>query len=115
MSSFRRSSSDGGRDSTRQDTSPRGKPNLAQGRPTKTLTQTVKLEEIVAVKKLGSGGYGEVIMVRDGLTRMLYALKMVRKAALLRRAELGALNCERMIRERNVRCGGPTAPFTICK
>ena len=65
------------------------------------LKQHVEFSNLRAVKNLGSGGYGRVIMVRDVASRQLYALKMVRKKNLLK--VNGELNCERMLRERNVR------------
>jgi serum/glucocorticoid-regulated kinase 2 len=57
----------------------------------------VTIEDFDLLKVLGKGSFGKVMMVRKKDSQKIYAMKTLRKAALIKRNQLGHTKTERNI------------------
>ena len=57
----------------------------------------VTIEDFDLLKVLGKGSFGKVMMVRKKDSKKIYAMKTLRKAALIKRNQLGHTKTERNI------------------
>ncbi|EQC35786.1 AGC protein kinase [Saprolegnia diclina VS20] len=64
---------------------------------TTSVPTKVTIEEFDLLKVLGKGSFGKVMMVRKKDTQKIYAMKTLRKAALIKRNQLGHTKTERNI------------------
>ncbi|KDO30178.1 AGC protein kinase [Saprolegnia parasitica CBS 223.65] len=64
---------------------------------TTSVPTKVTIEDFDLLKVLGKGSFGKVMMVRKKDTQKIYAMKTLRKAALIKRNQLGHTKTERNI------------------